>query len=230
MPKVALLCPGAKQVCPKSAACWSPMAAATGTPGSTVVQVPKSPVVGSTRGSIAAGTPKTSSIRGSQSRVRTWSRLVRLALVTSVTCRPPSAPPVRFHTSQVSIVPKHTSPRSARSASPRTWPSSQRSRDPAKYVDTGAPVRSTTRSPCPASRTCWTTSPARVSSHVMTGVSGRPLRRSQTRHDSRWLAMPRATTCPASAPMSSRACGTTCCTCRQISSGSCSDQPGCGWW
>ena len=32
--------------------------------------------------------------------------MVRLALVTSVTWTPPAAPPVRFHSSQVSIVPK----------------------------------------------------------------------------------------------------------------------------
>ncbi len=38
---------------------------------------------------------------------------VRLALVTSVTCLPPFRPPVRFQTSQLSIVPNRTSPRSA---------------------------------------------------------------------------------------------------------------------
>ena len=35
---------------------------------------------------------------------------VRLAFVTSVTCRPPCAPPVRFQTSQLSIVPNSSSP------------------------------------------------------------------------------------------------------------------------
>ena len=42
--------------------------------------------------------------------------MVRLALVTSVTCTPPSAPPVRFQISQVSMVPKMASPRSAAAA------------------------------------------------------------------------------------------------------------------
>ena len=37
--------------------------------------------------------------------------MVRLALVTSVTCTPPSVPPVRFHSSQLSVVPKTASPR-----------------------------------------------------------------------------------------------------------------------
>ena len=34
--------------------------------------------------------------------------MVREALVTSVTCTPPSAPPVRFQISQLSMVPKTT--------------------------------------------------------------------------------------------------------------------------
>lgn len=54
--------------------------------------------------------------------------MVRLALVTSVMCRPPSAPPVRFQISQVSIVPNSTSPSLARWSSPFTWSNSQRIR------------------------------------------------------------------------------------------------------
>ena len=53
--------------------------------------------------------------------------MVRLAFVTSVTCRP-----VSFQISQLSMVPNSTSPRSARSRSPSTWSSSQRSFGPAK--------------------------------------------------------------------------------------------------
>ena len=44
--------------------------------------------------------------------------MVRLALVTSVTCTPPRGPPVRFHSTQVSAVPKIASPVSARGAHP----------------------------------------------------------------------------------------------------------------
>jgi hypothetical protein len=44
--------------------------------------------------------------------------MVRPALVTSVTCLPPSVPPVRFQISQESIVPKAISPRSAEPVRP----------------------------------------------------------------------------------------------------------------
>ena len=39
--------------------------------------------------------------------------MVRLALVTSVTCTPPRGPPVRFQASQVSTVPNSAVPASA---------------------------------------------------------------------------------------------------------------------
>ena len=44
--------------------------------------------------------------------------MVRLALVTSVMW---TAPPVSFHTSQESTVPKSSAPRSAFSRAPSTW-------------------------------------------------------------------------------------------------------------
>ena len=78
-------------------------------------------------GSIAAGTPIASSSSGAQSRVVRSISMVRLALVTSVTCSP-----VNFQISQLSMVPKSTSPRSARSRRPSTSSSSQRSFGPAK--------------------------------------------------------------------------------------------------
>ncbi|SLI28693.1 Uncharacterised protein [Mycobacteroides abscessus subsp. abscessus] len=53
--------------------------------------------------------------------------MVREALVTSVMCAP-----VRFHSSQLSIVPKHNSPASARSRASGTWSRIQRSLGPAK--------------------------------------------------------------------------------------------------
>ena len=47
--------------------------------------------------------------------------IVREALVTSVTWTPSfSAPPVRFHSTHVSIVPARSSPASARSRAPST--------------------------------------------------------------------------------------------------------------
>ena len=53
--------------------------------------------------------------------------MVRLALVTSVTCSP-----VSFQISHVSMVPNISSPRSARSRAPGTLSSSQRILGPEK--------------------------------------------------------------------------------------------------
>ena len=55
----------------------------------------------------------TSMIPSSQSRVLRSISIVRLAFVTSVMCRPPSVPPVRFQISQVSMLPNSRSPDSA---------------------------------------------------------------------------------------------------------------------
>jgi hypothetical protein len=58
--------------------------------------------------------------------------MVRLALVTSVRWTPPSPPPVRCLSSQVSMVPKTASPFSAASLSPATFSSSHCSLPPEK--------------------------------------------------------------------------------------------------
>ena len=58
------------------------------------------------------------SISGSQSSVSRFINMVRLALDTSVTCAPPLGPPVRFQMTQVSILPKSTSPFSALARTP----------------------------------------------------------------------------------------------------------------
>ena len=47
--------------------------------------------------------------------------MVRLALVTSVTCAPPSTPPVRFQITQESVLPKMASPSSAAARTPSTF-------------------------------------------------------------------------------------------------------------
>ena len=69
-------------------------------------------------------------------------RSVRLALVTSVTCTPPSAPPVRFQMTHVSILPNTASPRSAAALTPSTFSRIHCSFVPEKYVAGGSPVRS----------------------------------------------------------------------------------------
>ncbi len=68
--------------------------------------------------------PIRSSAGSCQSSVLRSISIVRLALVTSVTCRPPFVPPVRFHRTQESIVPKASSPFSARLRAPSTLSSS----------------------------------------------------------------------------------------------------------
>ena len=72
-------------------------------------------------GSIGRGTPNSASSSSSQSSVARSMSMVRLALVGSVTCTPPSTPPVRCHSSQVSMVPNSASPRSAAARTPSTF-------------------------------------------------------------------------------------------------------------
>lgn len=76
---------------------------------------------GAIRGSICRGMSKNDNSSSSQSRVSRSISMVRLALVTSVRCTPPRGPPVRFHNTQVSGVPKIASPRSAAARTPSTF-------------------------------------------------------------------------------------------------------------
>ena len=103
--------PGVKHAWPNSAACWSPAMPLTGMPAGTPQRsevTPNRPLDGSTSGSAATGTPNTAHISGLHASVRMSNSIVRLALDGSVAW---TSPPVRFHSSQVSIVP------SARSSS-----------------------------------------------------------------------------------------------------------------
>ena len=65
--------------------------------------------------------------------------MVREALVTSVTCTPPSTPPVRFHSTQQSVLPKTRSPASAFSRAPSTFSRIHTILVPEKYVASGRP-------------------------------------------------------------------------------------------
>ncbi len=67
--------------------------------------------------------------------------MVREAFVASVRWTPPEAPPLRFHSNQLSMVPNASSPASARERAPSTLSSSQRTFGPAKYVASGRPTR-----------------------------------------------------------------------------------------
>ena len=71
-------------------------------------------------------------IPASQSSVLRSISIVRLAFVTSVMCRPPSVPPVRFQISQVSMLPNTRSPDSALSLAPSTLSRIQRIFGPEK--------------------------------------------------------------------------------------------------
>jgi hypothetical protein len=64
--------------------------------------------------------------------VRRFISIVRLAFVTSVTCTPPDVPPVRFHSSQLSIVPNKASPRPASARTRGSSSSSHASLPPEK--------------------------------------------------------------------------------------------------
>ena len=180
---------------------------------------------GSTRGRHAAGTPNRSSMASSHWAVRRLSSSVRLALVTSVTW---ARPAVSFQASQLSMVPKHSSPRSARARAPGTWSSSQASLVAEKYGSSSRPVCSVTRSSWPAARSASQRSAVRRSCQTIAGATGWPVARSHSTTVSRWLVMPTAARSrgAASARASTSAMVTACDT--QISLASCSTQPGCG--
>ena len=76
--------------------------------------------------------PISSQIDPSQSKVCKFISIVRLALVTSVTCVPPLMPPVRFQISQVSMVPNSAMPFSAAARTSGILSSNQRTLGPEK--------------------------------------------------------------------------------------------------
>ena len=66
--------------------------------------------------------------------------MVREAFVGSVTCTPPSLPPVRCHSSQESVLPNTASPFSAASRTPSTLSRIHLILPPEKYVAGGIPA------------------------------------------------------------------------------------------
>ncbi len=93
--------------------------------------------------------------------------MVRLALVTSVTCTPPSVPPVRFHSTQLSVVPKRASPFSASARSRRSFSSIHCSLPPEKYVAGGSPALRRITSPRPSRSRALAMRSVRVSCHTI---------------------------------------------------------------
>ena len=93
--------------------------------------------------------------------------IVRLALVTSVTCRPPSVPPVRFQISQVSVLPKTASPRSAAARTPSTFSRIHCTLPAEKYVAGGRPAFCRMTSPLPSRSSAEAIRSVRVSCQTM---------------------------------------------------------------
>ena len=149
---------------------------------------------------------------------------MRPALVTSVTWRP-----VSFQISHESIVPKSTSPASARARSPSIvveQPADlrpgevRRERQPAALAEAVAVPRRP-----PSSRTRWS---VRMSCQLIALWTGTPVSRSHSTVVSRWFVIPSPTRSAASSWAVASASPTTYWTLRQISAGSCSTSPGPG--
>ncbi len=137
-------------------------------------------------GRSASGMRRASRTSGSHPEPSPWISPVTPALEASVTC---SAPPDRVQATQVSTVPKASSPRSDRVRSGSAW-----SRMAATLV---AEALGATRMPRPWSSRQVPT--VRRSCHPSPGATGTPVARSQTMVEARWLAMPTASTGPPSA-------------------------------
>ena len=135
---------------------------------------------------------------------------------------------VSFHRSQVSTVPKASSPRSARARAPGTWSSSQRDLG-AGEVGVEHEARSSRRTSGlePAAFSAVADRRGAPALPHDRAVDGRPVARSHTIVVSRWFVMPMAaTSAPADAAPRRRACAAAVSVVDQISSGSCSTQPG----
>jgi len=83
-------------------------------------------------GNMLRGTPMMSATSLSQSSVLRFINIVRLALVTSVMWTPPLGPPVSHQMTQVSMLPKTASPRSAAALASGTLSRIQRTLGPEK--------------------------------------------------------------------------------------------------
>ena len=161
----------------------------------------------------------------SQSTVSRLRHSVREALVTSVAC---TRPPVSFHTSHASTVPNASARSSARRVASGTASSSQRIFVPEKYASSTRPVRCRTTASRPAAFSASHSGAVRRHCQTIARWTGRPVARSQTIVVSRWLVMPIAATSAPLAPAVASASRAAVTVVVQISSGSCSTQPGCG--
>jgi hypothetical protein len=233
VPYVFFASPASKHVCPNTAACWSPRSPHTATspptgPPPRVRPYRSGSLDGRISGSIRRGMPSRRSISSSQSSRRRSISIVRDAFVQSVTCTPPSGPPVSHQMIQVSTLPNSSSPRSARRLAPWTLSRIQPTLGPEKYVATTRPVRSLTSGSSPSSISRRHASRVRVSCQTIALYTGLPVAFSQTTAVSRWFVIPIAVRSDAATPPLSIAPRITAWVRAQISIGSCSTQPGLG--
>jgi hypothetical protein len=185
--------------------------------------VPHVPDDATTSGSMARGTPSSSSSSSLHASVLMSKRSVRDAFVTSVAC---TAPPVRRHNRYESIVPNASEPARAAAAMPFTLCSIQLTFVPEKYGSSVSPVSSLTRASLPWFSSSAQRSAVRRSCHTIALCAALPVLRSQMTLVSRWFVMPIAAIDDDTMPFS--ACDSASRTDAQMSSGSCSTQPGCG--
>jgi hypothetical protein len=146
---------------------------------------------------------------------------VRLALLASVTKR---RPPVSRVTMYASTVPTLVRPAVTPSQACGSCSASQLSLVAVKYGSSRSPVSSATRSPWPASLRASHWAAVRRSCQTIARRGAASVRRSHSTAVSRWSVTPTQVT--SSSPASAmRAAASVAC---QISSGSCSTQPGRG--
>ena len=217
VPYVAFASPGAKQPWPKSAACWSPAIPATGSVTPRNDASAATPDEATTSGSTARSTPNS----GEQLVVPLARREIeqhrprRVRHVGDVRRPRPSASTRATNRSSRRRAPTaaaRRAPGSTRASSPRsTGPGRARC---ARGSALPAAPRSARRCAGPARR-------SRDAPAV-------PVRRSQTTVVSRWFVIPIASSSLAATPAAASASAAVCSTLAQISSGSCSTQPGSG--
>jgi hypothetical protein len=140
-----------------------------------------------TSGSKAMGTCSSAASSSSHCPLTMSYISVREALLASVTC---TWPPESRCTSHESIVPKASSPFSARDRAPSTWSRSHSSLVPARYGSSTSPVRWRNISSLPASLSSWHRSAVRRSCQTIALWTALPLFRSHKTVVSRWLVMP----------------------------------------
>ena len=171
--------PASKQHWPNAAACWSPIIPATGiaAPNSAGSVVPKSEAQSLTCGSIESGMPKRVRSLSSHSWLVILKSCVREALVASVQWL---LPPLRRQSKKLSMVPKASSPASARVRALGTLSSSQRSLLAEKYESISKPVASCTIGSWPARRSPSQYSAVRRSCQTIALAIGFPVSLSHT--------------------------------------------------